>query len=297
MKMITIEGTIGAGKSSLAELVGTRYDSIVKFESIESELLERWYKETEEERKANRTAFHCQVEFLDRRHQMIMECMLDKKQGFAVLDRSIFTDYVFAKEKYDENEINDTEWYSYNNIRDMALREIDGLEQKAPHLTIYIRVSYETAMKRVNKRARDIEVNADDSMKDWFYKLWKTYDHFMMNEYTHSEVLVIDGDKYDFMESMEDRAAVMEIIHNKLKEVGVIEAEELRAFPSWAKGKQVLVKAKWYNEQGIFGAEVVEVFRSHEGKWILNCKVEGRTNQITLYGEEQYRLLEEYKGV
>lgn len=86
----------------------------------------------------------------------------------------------------------------------------------------------------------------------------------------------------------------MNIIHNALIETGVIEKEDKPAFPTWAKGKKVEVKAPWYTKQAITEATVVEVFRIHKGEWILNCADEGRKNQVTLYGEEQYRLFELY---
>jgi len=221
MKMITIEGAIGVGKSSLAKILGERYGGIVKLERTDSELLELWYKLTKSERQEMRVPFHTQVEFLNRRHNMILECMLDKKQGLAILDRSIFTDTLFARLKYQEGEINELEWNSYNNIRDMALREIESLPQKAPHLTIYINAPFEVAEQRIAKRGRDIEVNADDSMKCWFKTLHKKYHEFMVKEYNHSEVLVIDGSR-DFAEDKEYLKEVLDIIDTKLKELNLI---------------------------------------------------------------------------
>ena len=55
-----------------------------------------------------------------------------------------------------------------------------------------------------------------------YYEDWK-------HTYDKSPLLVIDGDKYDFMENLEDRKSVLRQIYDKLLEVGSIdEIDHLR---------------------------------------------------------------------
>lgn len=293
MKVITVAGMISAGKSTLTELISKKYDSLAKYEQI-PEILSKWYGDARVVTDGERIPFLTQLTFLNSRMNMLRSCMTDKRSGFAVLDRSIYEDKLFAQIAWEDGGISDAEWQVYCELLNTMWAELDMIPKKAPDLTIYIRISFETFMERLIKRGRDIEVNNLEANKGYFYKLWSRYDDFMFNQYTQSRVLVIDGDELDFVESLEDREIVLEMIHNALIEEGVIEAPKTKAFPSWAIGKKVLVKASWYLEQGFKEGTVVEVFRSHDGQWILNCKVEGRENQITLCGEEQYQLLEKF---
>jgi deoxyadenosine/deoxycytidine kinase len=225
MKVITIAGMIGVGKSSLADLLGEVYGGIVKQEKLDSPLLELFYTETEEERQAKRIPFLLQLDFLNSRYAMIKECMRDERQGFAVLDRSIFEDWYFAYVNYLRGAISKDEINIYEGLLLNMLEEIDELPQKAPHLTIYIRTSYETSQKRIAKRDRSFETesnNEETTGDDYFRQLHEGYDDFMYNRYKHSEVLTIDGEKFDFVENPQHKAEVLQIIDNKLRELGVI---------------------------------------------------------------------------
>jgi deoxyadenosine/deoxycytidine kinase len=291
MKVITVAGMIGVGKSSLAELIGDEYGGVVKFEKLNSPLLPLLYTATKEEKEAKRIPFLLQLDFLNSRFRSIKECLRDEKAGFATLDRSIYEDKYFAKVLHKRGEISDFEIDIYEELLANMLEELEELPQKAPHLTIYIQTSFETAIKRIQKRSRNFE-GIDVETEEYFRQLWEGYDNFMLNEYDHSDVLIVNGDKYDFVENEKDREAVASLINDKLVELGVIESPKPKAFPQWAVGKECLIKPEWYGEfRGKIGI-VQEVFKAHDGDYIVNVKVKGRDTQITLYGEKQYRILD-----
>ena len=290
MKVITIAGMIGVGKSSLTKLIGEKYGGITKYEKLNSPLLPLLYQATNEEKEAKRIPFLLQLDFLNSRFRAIKECLRDEKSGFATLDRSIYEDKYFASVLHKRGEISDFEIDIYEALLSNMLEELEELPQKAPHLTIYIQTSFETAIKRIAKRDRGFE-GLDEETEAYFKQLWEGYDNFMLNEYNHSEVLVIDGDTLDFVESEEDREKVLDVINGKLIELGVVEKPKTLDFPQRVVGKKCLIKAKWFKEfYGKVGI-VQEVFTSHNGEFIVNVKVEGRDTQITLYGESQYQIL------
>jgi deoxyadenosine/deoxycytidine kinase len=293
MKVITVAGMISAGKSTLTELISEKYDSLAKYEQI-PEILSKWYGDARVVTDGERIPFLTQLTFLNSRMNMLRSCMTDERSGFAVLDRSIYEDKLFAQIAWEDGGISDSEWEVYCSLLDTMWAELNMIPKKAPDLTIYIRISFETFMERLLKRGRDIEVNNLEANKDYFYKLWSRYDDFMFNQYTQSRVLVIDGDKLDFVENATDREIVLSMIHTALIEEGVIESAKPMGFPQWVVDKKVRIKAGWYLEKGYTEGTVVEAFKANDGQFILNCRVEGRKNQLTLYGKDQYELLEEY---
>ncbi|MEY8748914.1 deoxynucleoside kinase [Alkalicoccobacillus gibsonii] len=290
MKVITVAGMIGVGKSSLTQLVGETYGGVTQFEKLDSPLLPLLYTATNEEKQARRIPFLLQLDFLNSRFGAIKNCLRDERSGFATLDRSIYEDRYFASVLNQRGEINDMELEIYDGILKNMLEELEELPQKAPHLTIYIQTSFDKAIERIAKRDRGFE-GLDDETEDYFMQLWKGYDNFMLNEYNYSPVLVIDGDKLDFVENEEDRRTVQKMIDKALRKIGVIEDEPEQSFQQWAIGKNCFIKPKWFGEFSETVGVVQEVFTAHDGQYIVNVKVDGRENQITLYGEDQYEII------
>ncbi len=82
--MIVLAGTIGAGKSSLTEMMAEHFDSQAFYESIDdNEVLPLFYANPEQ------YAFLLQIYFLNKRFASIKQAMKDDNN---VLDRSIYED-------------------------------------------------------------------------------------------------------------------------------------------------------------------------------------------------------------
>lgn len=95
MSVIVIGGMIGAGKTSVAKLLGEELNSDVFFEEVdENPLLELFYTANEEEEQEKRYPFLLQLTFLSSRFRSIKEALVDKNN---VLDRSIYEDWYFCK--------------------------------------------------------------------------------------------------------------------------------------------------------------------------------------------------------
>ena len=88
---------------------------------------------------------------------------------------------------------------------------------------VMIHVSYNTMIKRITKRGREFEQIENDPSLEEYYKNLLTYYDKWEKEYDISPLLVIDGDKYDFMENLDDRKTVLQQIYDKLLEVGSID--------------------------------------------------------------------------
>jgi Deoxynucleoside kinases len=306
MKMIALAGMIGAGKSTLAQILGEELDAIVKFEKI-PDILHK-FQDASNEKEA--IVYLTQMTFMNQRIRAWRECILGEHQDkIHILDRSFFEDRLFAETKNKYNQISDLQLESYIDTWETAFDEIKLLPKKMPDLTIYLRASWEHIEKNIIERGRDFE-NTEDGMR-WNKDLHSEYDDFMFNRYSHGEVLIIDVDGMDFEHDLGDRTKVIKQVLDKLIEMNIVQGvathdvllpqSELTQselpFSQWAVGKTVKVTAPWFVEQGITEAVVNEVFRAHkqgpEGEltFMLDCKVPDRKNGVALY-EGQYEFLD-----
>lgn len=213
--MIVIGAMIGAGKSSLARLLGEHLGSKVFYESVEDNpVLPLFYTASDEEIQAKRCPFLLQLYFLDTRFKSIKQALTNQDN---VLDRSIYEDWYFAKVNKDMGRISDLEFGIYESLLENMMEELEELPKKSPDLFIYLSGSFETILERIAKRGRDFEL--DESLKDYYRSLWEGYDDWVFNHYKASEVLVIDIDKYDFVNNEEDKKEVLQLIDKKLEEL------------------------------------------------------------------------------
>lgn len=78
----------------------------------------------------------------------------------------------------------------------------------------------------VKKRGREFEqVNNDPSLEQYYRRLLKYYDDWRDN-YSESDLLVIDGTKYDFIGNLSDRDIVLNKIESRLVELGHLSDDE-----------------------------------------------------------------------
>ena len=213
--MLVISAMIGCGKSSLAELLGSHFGTEVFYESVDDNpILPLFYTATDEEIQAKRYPFLLQLHFLNTRFKSIKQALVDDNN---ILDRSIYEDVYFAKINKDLGRISDLEYQMYLGLFENMMEELDELPKKAPDLMIYLSGSFEKVMERIRKRGREYEL--DENLVSYYYKLWSGYDEWIEKHYNASQVLVIDIDKYDYVNNEDDKKEVIKLVEDKLKEI------------------------------------------------------------------------------
>ena len=213
--VITIGAMIGAGKSSLAKIIGEKFGTEVFYESVDDNpILPLFYTASDDEIQANRYPFLLQLWFLNTRFKSIKQALYNENN---VLDRSIYEDQYFANINKDMGRISDLEYNLYTDLLNNMLEELQELPKKAPDLMIYLTGSFETIINRIKSRGRDYEL--DESLVDYYKLLWSGYDEWVYKHYTASEVLTINIDDYDYVNNEDDRKEVLELIENKLNEI------------------------------------------------------------------------------
>ena len=103
--LITIGAMIGAGKTSLAELVAKHFNSEVFYESVDDNpILPLFYTASDEEIQTKRYPFLLQLWFLNTRFKSIKQALVEDNN---VLDRSIYEDWYFCKKRGREYELDE----------------------------------------------------------------------------------------------------------------------------------------------------------------------------------------------
>lgn len=212
MSVIVVGGMIGAGKTSVAKLLGEELGSKVFFEEVDDNpLLELFYTASEQEEQEKRYPFLLQLTFLSSRFRSIKEALYDKNN---VLDRSIYEDWYFTKINNELGRISDLEFKIYEELLANMMEELEELPKKAPDLMVYLHGSFDEIIRRIGTRGRDFE--QDDSLMAYYKKLWEGYDDWVDNHYDASQVLKIDIDQYDVVHNPKDAKAVVQLVKEAL---------------------------------------------------------------------------------
>ena len=212
MSVIVLAGTIGAGKSSLTEMLAEHLGSQAFYESIDdNEVLPLFYANPEQ------YAFLLQIYFLNKRFASIKQAM---EEDNNVLDRSIYEDSLLFHLNADLGRATETEVRVYDELLENMMEELPyAAHKKHPDLLVHIRVSFETMLERIEKRGRSYEqLSFDTTLYDYYKELNRRYDQWY-EEYKESPKIQIDGDQFNFVEDPEAKEAVLKIIEEKLAEI------------------------------------------------------------------------------
>ncbi|MGH1263443.1 deoxynucleoside kinase [Bacillus cereus] len=216
MTILLVDGVVGAGKTTLAQLISERYN-IPIFEELGNpdaeRLLNRFYA------KKTRWAFTTQIFFANERWEMIKKV---HEEGHGILDRSIFGDNIFASMLAEDLEdggegMTWEEYRTYKKLLDQIL-----VHSQPPELLIYLQCSAEVAKQRIDNRGRGIE--SEVKMAYW-ERLNDKYDVWYQ-DYDHSPKIVINVDNLDFANNEEDKESVLALVGEALEKIGYTNKEK-----------------------------------------------------------------------
>jgi deoxyadenosine/deoxycytidine kinase len=228
--LITMSGTIGAGKTSWGGKIAEHFGVQLLEEKVDGNpFLDKYYE------NPKMYSFHLQVFFLNHRFKAIKEAL---EHPNTVLDRSIYEDaLIFAKLQFLNGSMDADTYATYLDLHENMMEEIHDLYKaqvlikKSPDLLVHVHGSFEEIQRRVKRRGRSFEQTENNPELLQYYKdLYKMYDESFIPEYVESgisPVYVLDIDKYD-IEDPEHVAEVMKGIEEVLKvERGFAFPEEL----------------------------------------------------------------------
>jgi len=199
---LAVAGNIGAGKSSLTQLLSRRMGWKPFFESVEDNpYLGDFYADMK------RWSFNLQVYFLSNRfrsHKVISEGPTS-----VILDRVIYEDAeIFARNLY---EIGMMDERDYNNY--VALYNVMTEYLRSPDLLIYLRANVDTLLRQISSRGRDFERSIQ---REYLEQLNRHYESWI-ERYDRGKLLVVESDSLDFVNNPDDLDAIVAMVRNKLR--------------------------------------------------------------------------------
>ncbi|WP_207425304.1 deoxynucleoside kinase [Pedobacter sp. SYSU D00535] len=198
---IAIVGNIGAGKTTLTELLAKHLGYEPQFEAVDNNpYLEDFYNDMK------RWSFNLQIYFLNSRFNQITE--INKLNKNIVQDRTIYEDaYIFAENLHDMGLMTTRDYENYRAIFENMTSFI-----KAPDLLIYLKASVPTLVNNIQRRGREYEAGI---RLDYLSKLNDKYTKWIGN-YKNGKLLVLDKDKLDFANNPEDLGYIIQSIEREM---------------------------------------------------------------------------------
>jgi deoxyadenosine/deoxycytidine kinase len=193
-KHIAVAGNIGAGKTTLTELLSKHYRWIPQFEDVDhNPYLFDFYEDMP------RWSFNLQIYFLNNRLNQLLE--IQRGTETVVQDRTIFEDaHIFAPNLHEMGLMSKRDFDNYFNF----FQTLKSMVQ-APDLMIYLKASIPTLVDQIQKRGRLYE---DNIRLDYLKRLNEHYNHWVDN-YKDGKLLIIDIDNCNYADNTEDFAQVI----------------------------------------------------------------------------------------
>lgn len=192
---LCIEGNIGAGKTTFAQMLSQDYKAKLILERFQDNpFLPQFYKDPK------RYAFPTEMAFLADRHQQLVDdiSQLDLFSDFSVADYDLYKSLIFARVTLQQKE-----YELYKKVFKIIYREIPK-----PDLYVYFYQDTDRLLENIKKRGRAYEQNIDASYLD---KINSGYLDFIKNE-NRFTTKIIDISDYDFVDNRSDYLKLIDLI-------------------------------------------------------------------------------------
>uniref|UniRef100_A0A6B2LJ06 Deoxynucleoside kinase domain-containing protein n=1 Tax=Arcella intermedia TaxID=1963864 RepID=A0A6B2LJ06_9EUKA len=187
---IGIAGLIGAGKSTLAQSLATKLNLPAYFEEVtENDYLQDFYKDMKKH------SFALQVYLLNRRFKQHQQIIWQGKGG--VQDRTIYEDAVFAKMLKEDGLMEERDYQTYLDLSN----NMSNFMRK-PNLIVYLDVSPEVSLKRIQERGREMEKTI--TLK-YLQSLHNAYEAFILSISKVIPVIRVDWNQFHTPEEMAEK--------------------------------------------------------------------------------------------
>lgn len=204
MQFLVIEGNIGAGKSTLSEMIAEEYNAKLVLEQFaDNPFLPKFYKDQD------RYSFPLELSFLADRYKQIKNEVLN----LDLFHPFMVADYYFAKTAiFAQNTLKDDEYHLFRTIFDIVFESIPK-----PDLYVYLHAHTNKLLDNIKSRGREYEQNIDPA---YLEKIEEGYFHFF-KQVNSFPVLIVDINNIDFVQNPEDYQQLKKAIFNSEYKLGI----------------------------------------------------------------------------
>ena len=190
-KYITIEGNIGAGKTTLAQMLQKELNANLILEQFaDNPFLPKFYADKD------KYSFPLELSFLAERFKQLKE-MLNTRDLF---NQFVVSDYLFIKSKlFAKVNLQEDEYKLYETIFDIIY-----LNLPKPDLIIYLHAPLSKLKSNIKLRGREYEQNIAD---EYLVDLQNAYLQLLKSE--QFKTLIIDTTQIDFVKNPEQFQKIM----------------------------------------------------------------------------------------
>ena len=193
---LVVEGNIGAGKTSLSNMLAKHYQANLILECFEKNpFLPKFYKDPE------KNSFPLELFFMAERYHQL------KSQKEQDLFRSItIADYFFEKSKlFAQNNLKKDELQLFNNLFEIMFSSLPK-----PDLLIYLHSDIARLQQNIKKRGRDFEQEISDI---YLQNIQNKYLDYLRKQKCFP-VLLLDVSKVDFKEDEKVYSKIKQLLKN-----------------------------------------------------------------------------------
>ena len=178
---ITIEGNIGAGKTTLAHLLSKHYNARLILEQFaDNPFLPKFYESPQQ------FAFPLELFFMAERFKQLKELIQQKD----LFQNVTISDYLFTKcLLFAKVNLPDDEFRLYQRLFEIIHQQL-----VQPDILIYLHVPLIKLQQNIKKRNRPYEQNIQN---EYLFDIQETYTHYIKQH--NVKTLFVDASKADFL--------------------------------------------------------------------------------------------------
>lgn len=191
---IALEGPIGVGKTSLAQMLSRELSTRLVLEDFEDNpFLSDFYNDPE------RFAFQTQLFFLLQRYRQQQEL-----RQVDMFQKLLVTDYMFVKDRlFASLNLNEKEMQLYDTVANLLERNVIK-----PDLVIFLQADTDLLMENIAKRGRRMEKNITWEYIDALNQVYTEY----FFRYQETPLVIINTNNIDFVNNENDLKEVINYI-------------------------------------------------------------------------------------
>ncbi len=191
---ITIEGNIGAGKTTLSHLLAKHYNARLVLEQFaENPFLPKFYQDPKQ------YAFPLELFFMAERFKQLKE-LIQQKDLFQSLT---IADYLFTKcLLFAKVNLPGDEFRLYQSLFDIIHQQLIQ-----PDILIYLHSPVSRLQQNIKKRGRSYEQNISDN---YLFSIQETYTHYIRQH--NLKTLFVDVANADFLGNKEHLQVIIDAL-------------------------------------------------------------------------------------